>query len=54
MGIMVNKEDDFNKDLTRRINADLREKMKRASKMDNPDFIDTDEYDADLFNNIKI
>ena len=54
MGIMVNKEDDLNKDLTCRINADLREKMKRASKMDNPDFMDTDEYDADLFNNIKI
>lgn len=54
MGIMINKEDDLNEDLTRRIDADLREKMKQASKMENPDFMDTEEYGEDLFKNIKI
>lgn len=54
MGIMVQKEDDINKDLSRRISADLRAKMKASSKLENPDFMDTDEYGDDLFKNIRV
>ena len=54
MGIMVQKDEDLNRDLTRRIDADLKMKMKTASKMEGPDFVDTEEYDADLFKNIRV
>ncbi len=54
MGIMLNKQDDLNDDLSRRINADLRAKMKAASKLEGPDFVDTEEYDEDLFKNIQV
>lgn len=52
MGIIVNKEDDKNSDLTRRINADLMEKMSGKSKVVNdkndPDFSEDVEYVKDL------
>ena len=40
MGVIVNKEDDDNIELTNRINADLREKVARtqAPSGDDPDF----------------
>ena len=40
MGVIVNKEDDDNIELTNRINADLREKIAetQSAEGDNPDF----------------
>jgi hypothetical protein len=54
MGIMVSKEDDLNDELSRRISADLRAKMEASSKQENPDFMETEEYDDDLFKNIQL
>ena len=51
MAVIVNKEDDKNSDLTRRINADLREKMAGNSKTkqhETPDFTEDAEYIKDL------
>ena len=51
MAVIVNKEDDKNSDLTRRINADLREKMAGNSKTkqhEMPDFTEDTEYIKDL------
>ena len=50
MAVIVNKEDDKNADLTRRISADLREKMARSSEIGNgdPDFAEDSEYLKDL------
>ena len=46
MGVMVTKEDDDNVELTRKINADLREKVQRTQIADgeDPDFIADSEY----------
>ena len=46
MAVIVNKEDDKNADLTRRINADLREKMAESTKIGNtdPDLAEDSEY----------
>ena len=62
MGVIVNKEDDKNDELTRRINADLRTKMYGNSNDDgddeddgsglagrqDPDYVDDSEYMKDL------
>ena len=60
MGVIVNKEDDKNDELTRRINADLRAKMYGSSDDDgeddgsglagrnDPDYVDDSEYMKDL------
>lgn len=50
MAVIVNKEDDKNADLTRRINADLREKMSEASRVGNadPDLAEDSEYVKDF------
>ena len=46
MGIMVTKDEDENMPLSRRINADLREKVEETQKADgeDPDFIADSEY----------
>ncbi len=46
MGVMVTKEDDDNVELTKKINADLREKVQRTQIADgeDPDFIADSEY----------
>lgn len=54
MGIMLSKQDDLNDELSRRINADLRAKMEASSKLEGPDFVDTEEYDSDIFKNIQV
>ncbi len=47
MGIIVNKNEDEDSELTRRINADLREKLQESSE-------DDEEYSPDLFKNIRV
>jgi hypothetical protein len=54
MGIMVQKDDDLNEDLSRRIDADLKTKMKAASKIEGPEWVDDTEFDPDLFKNIRV
>lgn len=47
MGIMVTKNDDLNQDLTKRIDADLREKVEATSKNEKGagvDFAEDSEY----------
>ena len=46
MGVIVTKDDDDNAALTRRINADLREKVEtvQAADGEDPDFIADSEY----------
>jgi hypothetical protein len=46
MGVIVTKDDDENRALSRRINADLKEKVERTQKADgeDPDFISDSEY----------
>lgn len=52
MGIMVSKKDDVTDELTRRINADLREKMNALSKpvgdKEDPDYVEDSDYVRDL------
>ncbi len=52
MGIMVSKKDDVTDELSRRINADLREKMNATSKQvgdkDDPDYVEDSDYVRDL------
>lgn len=50
MAVIVNKEEDKNIDLTRRIDADLREKMAESSKIGNvdPDLAEDSEYVKDF------
>ena len=48
MGIIVNKTDDKNSDLTRRISADLREKAEETAKQSDPDFVDDSDYVKDF------
>ena len=52
MGIMVSKKDDVTDELSRRINADLREKMNTTSKQvsdkDDPDYVEDSDYVRDL------
>lgn len=50
MAIMMTKEDDQNMDLTRRIDADLREKMEVTSRSaaEDPDFTEGSEYVKDF------
>ena len=51
MGIIVNKEDDKNSDLTRRINADLREKTQKTTYVGgnaDPDLAEDSDYVKDL------
>ncbi|MBR5389540.1 hypothetical protein IK146_03205 [Candidatus Saccharibacteria bacterium] len=46
MGVMVTKDEDDNRTLSRRINADLKEKVERTQLADgeDPDFIANSEY----------
>lgn len=46
MGVIVTKDEDENRALSRRINADLKEKAERTQKADgeDPDFIADSEY----------
>jgi hypothetical protein len=46
MGVMVTKDEDDNRALSRRINADLKEKVERAQLADgeDPDFMANSEY----------
>ena len=46
MGVIVTKDEDDNRTLSRRINADLKEKVERAQLADgeDPDFIANSEY----------
>ncbi|MBR3232791.1 hypothetical protein IKF74_00670 [Candidatus Saccharibacteria bacterium] len=46
MGVMVTKDEDDNKALTEKINADLREKVQKTQMADgeDPDFIENSEY----------
>ena len=46
MGVIVTKDEDENRALSRRINADLKEKVERTQKADgaDPDFIADSEY----------
>ncbi|MBQ7802929.1 hypothetical protein IJ380_03705 [Candidatus Saccharibacteria bacterium] len=50
MGVMVTKEEDKNAELTRKINADLREKVSRtqSAEGDTPDFAEDAEYMKDF------
>lgn len=51
MGIMVKKDDQERDELTRRINADLREKIavtQQVSDEKDPDFVDDSDYTTDL------
>ena len=50
MAVILNKEDDKNADLTRRISADLREKMEESARIGNadPDLADDSEYVKDF------
>ena len=52
MAVIVNKENDKNNELSRRIDADLREKMsggsKTVAKNADPDFTEDAEYMRDL------
>ncbi len=52
MAVIVNKENDRNNELTRRIDAELREKMsggsKTVAKNADPDFAEDAEYMKDL------
>ena len=50
MAIMMTKEDDKNVDLTRRIDADLREKIDTTSRSaaEDPDFTEDIEYVKDF------
>lgn len=52
MGIMVSKKDDVTDELSRRINADLREKMSKTSKQDgnkkDPDLVEDSDYVRDM------
>ncbi len=51
MGIMVNKNNLENNELTRRINEDLRNKMDTSLEMgdeEDPDFVEDSEYTKDL------
>lgn len=54
MGIMLSKQDDKNAELTRRINADLREKMKGTAKMEGPEFVEDFTDPDELFKNIRL
>ena len=47
MGIIFNKNEDENTELSRRINAELRTKLQESSD-------DDEEYSPDLFKNIRV
>lgn len=47
MGIIVNKNEDENTELSRRIDAELRTKLQESSD-------DDEEYSPDLFKNIRV
>jgi hypothetical protein len=49
MGVIVNKDNSMENELTRRIDADLREKMSRASKVEEDvDLAEETDYVKDL------
>ncbi len=53
MGVIVNKENNNNNELSRRIDADLRAKMQASmdsdgKKAEDPDFLEDSEYVRDL------
>ncbi len=49
MGVIVNKDNSMENDLTRRIDADLREKMSKASKVEEDvDLAEETDYVKDL------
>ncbi len=52
MGIMVTKDNQERDELTRRINADLREKINKTQKVsdnkEDPDFVEDTDYTKDL------
>lgn len=49
MGVIVNKENEQNDELSQRINADLRERAMTTSEIENdPDYVDDAEYVKDF------
>ncbi len=49
MAIMMNREDDKNEELTRRINADLRAKVQATKDVsEDKDFVESSEYVKDF------
>lgn len=50
MAMILNKQDDLNDELSKRISADLRAKMEESSKVGNadPDFAEDSEYVKDF------
>ena len=49
MAIMMNREDDKNEELTRRINADLRAKVQTTNDVsEDKDFVESSEYVKDF------
>ena len=44
MGIIVSKNNDENSRLNQRINADLRERVQKSSKENDPDFVEDSDY----------
>ncbi len=49
----MNKQEDLNDELSRRINADLKEKMEASSKMEDVDFVEDSDY-LEMFKKIKV
>ena len=44
MGILVQKDDDLNQELSKRINADLLERARKTSQISDPDFVEDSDY----------
>ena len=44
MGIIVSKNNDENSRLNQRITADLRERVQKSEKSDDPDFVEDSDY----------
>ena len=48
MGIIINKNEDKNTDLNRRITADLRERAKVTERQSDPDLVEDSDYVKDF------
>ena len=48
MGVIVQKDQDKNADLTQRITADLRNRARMQAKMSDPDLVEDSDYAKDL------
>ncbi len=48
MGVIVQKDQDKNSDLTQRITADLRNRARMQAKMSDPDLVEDSDYTKDL------